>query len=419
MLRQLAFRKRLLVVLSLFALVPAIAMTVAWAVAVRTVLLKVSENAAWEQVASSGARALDSLRGAPLSSGQRAALRAHEQNLAQSVTQARRFDFVAVRFARVMIVGAIVGLVLLGVLASRVAGHLSRQMSRPLNELLGWAELIARGASLPAETPLRGAPEFKVLRERMRTMAVELADGRVRALEAERLGAFRESARRFAHELKNPLTPIQFALARLEREVPPELADTVDVLRTETGRLNEMSKNFSQFGRLPGGPVSEVDIGDLVRYGVRAVVPPDLSVFIEVPPNPVVVRGQHDALQRALTNILLNAVDACSASSSNGDGSGHRGAIHVTVELSPLGGGEGVAIRVRDTGCGIPPERIESIWDPYVTSKPGGTGLGLAIARQTILAHHGSVAAESAPGRGTEIRLVLPVAADSHLNVEA
>ncbi len=419
MLRQLAFRKRLLLILSLFALVPAVAMTVAWAVAVRTVLLRVSENAAWEQVASSGTRALDSLRGAQLSPGQRAALAAHEQNLAQSVTQARRFDFVAARFARVMIVGAIVGLVLLGVLASRVAAHLSRQMSRPLNELLGWAELIARGAPLPRETPLRGAPEFNVLRQRMRTMAVELAEGRARALEAERQGAFRESARRFAHELKNPLTPIQFALARLERDAPPELADTVDVLKTETGRLNAMSKSFSQFGRLPEGPMSEVDVGELVRYGVRSVVPPDLDVQIDVPTNPVVVRGQHDALQRALTNILLNAVDACTAANSNGDGAGHGGEIRVTVEPSPLGGGVGVAIRVRDTGCGIPPERIESIWDPYVTSKPGGTGLGLAIARQTILAHHGSVAVESTPGRGTEICLVLPVAADSQLTAEA
>lgn len=81
-------------------------------------------------------------------------------------------------------------------------------------------------------------------------------------------------------------------------------------------------------------------------------------------------------------------------------------------ERSRLNGSHAVLVRVRDTGAGIPPERIENIWEPYVTSKPGGTGLGLAIARQTILAHHGTVAADSVPGSGTEIRFVLPVVAD-------
>jgi signal transduction histidine kinase len=222
---------------------------------------------------------------------------------------------------------------------------------------------------------------------------------RSKAVEAERGRAFRESARRFAHELKNPLTPMQFALARLERDAPPELADTVEVLRTETSRLEQMSRAFAQFGRLPEGPVSEVDIGELVRYTARAVVPPDIGVDIAVEDGLPMVRGHHDALQRALANVLLNAVDAC----------GTGGSVQVTCEGSRLNGSQAVLVRVLDGGIGIPPERIENIWEPYVTSKPGGTGLGLAIARQTILAHHGTVAAESIPGSGTEIRFLLPV----------
>ena len=73
------------------------------------------------------------------------------------------------------------------------------------------------------------------------------------------------------------------------------------------------------------------------------------------------------------------------------------------------GGTSAVEIAVADTGCGIPLEQLSRIWEPYVTSKPGGTGLGLAIARQTVVAHHGSVGAESVPGRGTTIRFILPV----------
>jgi signal transduction histidine kinase len=128
-------------------------------------------------------------------------------------------------------------------------------------------------------------------------------------------------------------------------------------------------------------------------------VPPDLAVEVDVTPDLPMIRGRHDALQRALSNVLRNAVDAC----------GSDGRIRVAVERTRLAGREAVGIRVLDTGPGIPADRIENIWEPYVTSKPGGTGLGLAIARQTILAHHGSVAADSTPGEGTEVSFVLPV----------
>jgi signal transduction histidine kinase len=403
MLRHLPFRTRLLAILSLFALVPAAVLTLAWSLAVGTAAPFFSRNEAWENVANSGKKALDSVRDVRLSPGQRAALRAHELELEQSVTQARRFSFVAGGVARLMIIGAVIGLVLLGIFASRVAGHLSRQMGRPLNELVGWTELIAHGKEIPDEAPLRGAPEFNVLRERMRWMSTEIENGREQALEAERLKAFRESARRFAHELKNPLTPIQFALARLDREAPGSLRDALEVLRTETQRLDQMARSFAQFGRLPEGAPSQVDVGELVRYTARAVIPPNIAVEIDVSSDMPMVLGHHDALQRALSNVLLNAVDACSSG----------GRISVAVDRSRLNGTEAVRIAVRDSGCGVPEGRIETIWEPYITSKPGGTGLGLAIARQTILAHHGTVAAHSLPERGTEILFVLPVQSSS------
>ena len=399
MFRQLPFRTRLLAILSLFALAPAAVLTLAWSLAVGTAAPFLSRNEAWENVATSGKAALDSMRDARLTPGQRAALRAHELELEQSVTQARRFSFVAGGVARLLIIGAVIGLVLLGIFASRVAGHLSRQMSRPLNELVGWTELIAHGKEVPDETPLRGAPEFKLLRERMRWMASEIENGREQALEAERFKAFRESARRFAHELKNPLTPIHFALAKLEREAPSSLGDALEVLRTETQRLDQMSRSFAQFGRLPEGAPSQVDVGELVRYTARAVVPPNLAVEIGVSSELPMVAGHHDALQRALSNVLLNAVDAC----CNG------GSISIVAEPYRFNGSDAVRIAVRDSGCGIPEGRIETIWEPYVTSKPGGTGLGLAIARQAILAHDGTAAARSLPEGGTEILLVLPV----------
>jgi signal transduction histidine kinase len=98
---------------------------------------------------------------------------------------------------------------------------------------------------------------------------------------------------------------------------------------------------------------------------------------------------------------MLNAVDAC-----KGRGGGEVG---VRVRRLAGAGAESVELTVSDTGCGIPPEQLARIWDPYMTSKPGGTGLGLAIARQTVIAHDGSVSADSRVGTGTEIRFVLPV----------
>ena len=115
------------------------------------------------------------------------------------------------------------------------------------------------------------------------------------------------------------------------------------------------------------------------------------------------VQGHYDALARALTNVLINAVEACQKG----------GRIAVSVTSAALDDGRpAVQVSVRDSGCGIPPDRLARIWEPYVTDKPGGTGLGLAIARQTVVAHHGSVDALSKLGEGTEIRFILPANGD-------
>jgi two-component system nitrogen regulation sensor histidine kinase NtrY len=321
--------------------------------------------------------------------------------LRQSVVQSRRASFLFREAARKLAIASLFVVLIIGVIASRVAGHLSRNLSRPLQELVGWTERIGRGEPLPTTPPRRGAPEFEVLRRRMRLMAGELELGRARALEAERAATLRESARQVAHELKNPLTPIRFAVERLQRDAPPDLAETVEVLAIESQRLEAMARSFASFGRLPEGPRAEVDLGEMARYTARATIPPDVAVHVEIDDDVPMIKGHHDALARALSNVMLNAVDACKS----------RGGGQVGVRVRRLNSGErdAVELTVSDTGCGIPPEQLARIWDPYVTSKPGGTGLGLAIARQTVLAHDGSVSAESNIGTGTEIRFVLPV----------
>jgi signal transduction histidine kinase len=184
----------------------------------------------------------------------------------------------------------------------------------------------------------------------------------------------------------------------------------VEVLDAESQRLEVMARSFSLFGRLPEGPPADVDVAELVRYTTRASVPPDVEADVRIEGDVPMIRGHHDALARALSNVLLNAVDACRA--GRGDGAQPPPRIGVTVARERNNGrnngDDGIVISVRDSGCGIPPERLARIWEPYVTHKPGGTGLGLAIARQTILAHNGTVHATSVVGDGTEIRFTLP-----------
>ena len=389
------FRTRLFIILALFAFVPAIVLTLAWSGVAGVLLPQLLGSAAWEQVATSGETAIRLARESPGSTEATAALDVHEAELGQARLQGRRLGFIAGRIGPAL---AIVGLLLLAVLsllASRVAGHLSRQLSRPLDELIRWTALIAKAERLPLrpEGEAKGAPEFGVLRDRMRQMADALEVGRRSTIETERLSAFRESARQVAHELKNPLTPIRFAIASLRRSAQPEQRDAVEVLATESTRIESMAKSFALFGRLPQGPTATVDLAELARETTRTTLPMEMRLHIDGDDG-VLVTGQHDALQRALTNVLLNAVDA----------TGGHGEVVVRVWSQ----GDESVLAVRDDGVGIAAEPLTKIWDPYVTAKTGGTGLGLAIVKQTVVAHGGRVEASSTLGAGTEIRLFFP-----------
>jgi signal transduction histidine kinase len=419
---QLRFRTRLVLILSLFAIVPALLLTLLWSGTVSTALPFVTGRSAWDSVAASGEKAIAAAREAPLTPSQRRAIDAHERELRTSVEQARRYSFLAARTVRVIAIAGVLALLVLTGAASRVAGHLSRQLSRPLDELVRWTELIGHGESLPplpeptivsttqengdggstievTTSRVRGAPEFETLRRSMREMVSELAHGRQQAIEAERLHAFRETARRVAHEIKNPLTPIRFALARLRGHAPPQLQEDVNVIEIESERLDRMARSFAEFGKLPEGPPAEIDMSELVRYTARSCVPPSVALDLEIDENLPRVHGHNGALAGALSNVLLNAVDASTAG-------GH---IRVKASEVNMGGRPAVRISVADTGRGIAPENLDRIWEPYVTNKPGGTGLGLSIARQAVWAHDGTVNAASTLGKGTEIQLTIPV----------
>ena len=407
--KQVGFRARLFLILLGFALIPTIVLTAAWEMTVVRALPLLGTTPAMERIAETGSRAIAAAKSAPLTPEQRALLDEHRRALDEGLLRGHQMEFLMTRRAPVLAaLLALAATLFMGLVASRVAGHLSRNLSRPLSELVGWTAMIGRGEPLPEGPPRKGAPEFVVLRNRMRQMSDELRLGRTRALEAERATALREAARQVAHEIKNPLTPIRFAIARLRREAPESLSDTIDVLETESRRLDEMARSFAQFGRLPEGPQALVDLGELARACTRSAVPEGTPMAISVEDDVPMVPGHAEALGRALTNVLLNAVEASAPGSP----------ISVSVRRTPANGEDGamVEIAVRDAGCGIPAARLERVWEPYVTHKAGGTGLGLAIVRQTVHAHGGSTVAESTPGEGTTIRMRLPLDAAAEWN---
>jgi signal transduction histidine kinase len=399
--KRLGFRARLFAILAMFAVIPPLLLTFAWGGTMRLVLPLMAGKAAWDTVAVTGERVIGIARRGATAPADSALIAAHERALGNASTRSRQFELIADRAPAALVAASLILLAILTFISARLAGHLTRQLTRPLDELLAWTGRISRGEPLP-DTEARGAPEFGVLRAGMRRMSGEIEAGRRAALEAERLAAMRETARQVAHELKNPLTPIRFAVARLLGRVPPELADSVAVLDAESARLDRMARSFAQFGRLPEGPVAEVDVAELVASALRAAVPEEMHRDVQVPAG-LSLMGRYEPLERALGNVLMNAVEA----------SGPSGRLAVTATADGAGADRRIAIVVQDDGPGIDAAKLASIWDPYVTGKAGGTGLGLAIVRQTVEAHGGTVRADSEPGRGTRITLVLPVGSQS------
>ena len=401
--KPVGFRARLFFILLAFALIPTILLSAAWELTVVRALPLIGTAPAIDSIAATGTRAIASVRTGSLTPAQQRAITEHERALNDGLRYAKQMEFLMTHRAPV-VAGAValLGSLLFTLVASRVAGHLSRNLSRPLSELIGWTATIARNEPIPDVPPSKGAPEFVLLRNRMREMSSELRLGRTRALEAERATALRESARQVAHELKNPLTPIRFAISRLRREAPASLGETIDVLEVESKRLEEMARSFAQFGRLPEGPLAAVDLGELVRATARVAIPSDREVVIDVDNDVPMARGHADALGRALTNVFMNAVESSIP--------GTR--VSVKVSRDSRAPERRVMIDVRDEGAGIPEARMAKIFEPYVTYKAGGTGLGLAIVRQTMTAHDGDVEIESAAGKGTRVRLILPAEQD-------
>jgi len=414
----LPFRRRIFLILVVMTAVPTVLAVAGWVLSVRRLLPAAGARASTERVAATARTLLEGIDTLHLTVGERALLRNHLNEVSESVSLARRAE----TFLRYYTAGFALVILLLGTAvlyaAVNLAGHLSRQLSRPIDELVGWTSLIRRNARLPPGQLTRGAPEFEALRQALRELAAALAAARERELEAERLRAFREVARRVAHEIKNPLTSMRIAVDQLERAgeeraggggggLAAGRAETaIQVLGAETDRLERLAKEFSEFGRLPEGPQSEVDLVELLGELGRTGVPDGVEVRLTTNggggggggeggvPGARTILGHYEPLRRAFANLYRNAAEAML---------GH-GVIDVTV----TGDSDALAITIADHGPGIPADLRQRVFESYFTTKADGTGLGLALVRVTLEAHRGTISVSETAGGGATFLIVFP-----------
>ncbi|HUA14808.1 MAG TPA: ATP-binding protein [Verrucomicrobiae bacterium] len=293
------------------------------------------------------------------------------------------------------------------VLAILLSGWAAARVTRPIEELARAAQQVA-GGNWNAHVEASGQDEFGQLAESFNRMTTELLAQKERLVQAERVAAWRELARRLAHELKNPLFPLQLTVENLTRargqsseQFDEIFRESSQTLLAEIANLKSIIGRFSEFSKMPQPQRRTMQINDILRdvaqlfraqlerQGREKIV-----CKLELDDNLRAISADPELLHRAISNLVLNAMDAMAEGG--------------TLILRSRPGDGGVRIEVADTGSGLTPEECERIFTPYYTSKQHGTGLGLAIVQSVVSDHGGRISVQSAPGQGTTFAIDLP-----------
>ena len=292
-------------------------------------------------------------------------------------------------------------------LAILLSGWAAARVTRPVEQLAEAAREVAAG-NWRAEVPVTSSDELGRLAESFNQMTHELLEQKQRLVQTERVAAWRELARRLAHELKNPLFPLQLTVENLvrARQQTPEQFEEVfressATLLAEIANLKKIISRFSDFSKMPEPQFQRVDLNEIVEQAARLFEPqlrepgrPVIECRLELGERLDEIAADPDLLHRALSNLLLNALDAMP--------NGGRLTLRTYQE------GDRMFLEVADTGLGLTPEECTRLFTPYYTSKEHGTGLGLAIVQSVITGHGGKISVQSAPQRGTTFLIELP-----------
>jgi two-component system, NtrC family, nitrogen regulation sensor histidine kinase NtrY len=301
-----------------------------------------------------------------------------------------------------LMVGA--GGILLTILLSSWA---AARVTRPVEQLAHAAQEVAAG-NWNARVDVLGDDELGQLADSFNRMTTELLAQKERLVQAERVAAWRELARRLAHELKNPLFPLQLTVENLlrARQQNPEQFDEVfressRTLLAEIANLKGIIGRFSEFSKMPQPEFRPTQVNGVIRgvmqlFQAQLEAPGRAKIVCELQLDPHLqpVPADAELLHRAISNLILNAMDAMPL--------GGR------LTLGTRGDSGKVVIEIADTGSGLTSEECARIFTPYYTSKQHGTGLGLAIVQSVVSDHGGTIRVQSEPGRGTTFVIELP-----------
>ncbi len=297
-------------------------------------------------------------------------------------------------------------LIALGALAAALLMALlvTWSLTRPLRELEEATRRVA-GGDLESQVSERTGEVGRTMRA-FNEMTKELASTRTKLLRAERIAAWREVARRIAHEIKNPLQPIQMEIetmrklhARKHPSFDEEFGPSTLVILEEVRRLNEMVTEFSKFARLPRPNAEALDLREVVEHVASLHGSSGASLEVESPDEPLVVRADRSQFTQVLVNLVQNAGDAAES---------RHGATGGTVRLVLTPTEDGAELRIEDNGPGIAPDDRLKVFEPYFTTKAKGTGLGLAIVHRIVGDHGGSVDVEDGIDGGAAFVIQLP-----------
>ena len=304
------------------------------------------------------------------------------------------------------------------VLLGLTADPRGRELAEVAPEFAEVLAAAATGAGAEEEVDVVRGRETRRLRvraSRSEAGVVLTFDDITRLVAAQRNAAWRDVARRIAHEIKNPLTPIQLSAERLRKkyrkDVPPGELETfdrcTDTIVRQVGDIGRMVDEFSAFARMPTPKFAEQDVTELLRAAVFAqrVATPDVEVELEEPP-PVTLLADGQMLGQALTNVLKNAAEAVEARRAGAPDLKGRIRARLTAEDC------GVVFEIEDNGVGLPAKDRDRLTEPYVTTREKGTGLGLAIVKRILEDHGGELELTDAPGGdGALAILKLPASA--------
>jgi signal transduction histidine kinase len=293
------------------------------------------------------------------------------------------------------------------VLAILFSGWASSRVTRPVEQLAEAAREVAAG-NWNTRVPVDSSDELGALAESFNRMTEELLQQRERLVQAERVAAWRELARRLAHELKNPLFPLQLTVENLvrARQQSPEQFDEIfpessATLLAEIANLKTIISRFSEFSRMPQPQFQRVQVNEVVQNVARLLQAQlqspkhsPIECRLELAEDLASIAADPELLHRAFSNLALNAMDAMPQGG--------------TLSLRTRQSSDRVVVEIADTGAGLTAEECERLFTPYYTSKAHGTGLGLAIVQSIISDHGGRIGVHSEPGRGTAFMIELP-----------